>query len=351
MPKIREKLALRQQFKEYLNGYDLRKEQGMVFIGKEHVSGILDKNVKAAAVCESGQTVVFETRDCYDDGVVSEERPLGDKADPIENPATGPLYIEGALPGDILKVEILDIQVRNWAVMRSSTSCGVFHEDFSERTARIFKLDNLKQEEAGAQAVEKAGAAGRGDFRFDDVLKLELDPMIGVIGTAPAGDGITTDTPDSHGGNMDCRKIVKGSVLYLPVYAEGALLSMGDLHALMGDGEVLICGLETGGAVTVKVTVLKEKELKGVRIPVPFLSCRGDVMTIQSARTLDEAGDMAAKAMKEFVKAAAKKDNLEAGMLMSLLSNMAVCQVVDPLKTVRVEFPLHVLESYGYKLP
>ena len=90
----------------------------MVFIGKEHVSEILDKNVKAAAVCESGQTVVFETR------------PLGDKADPIENPATGPLYIEGALPGDILKVEILDIQVRNWAVMRSSTSCGVFHEDF-----------------------------------------------------------------------------------------------------------------------------------------------------------------------------------------------------------------------------
>lgn len=312
----------------------------MIFIGKENVSGILDKGVKAAAVCESGETVVFETRDCYDDAVVSEERPLGDKDNPIENPATGPLYVKDALPGDVLKVEILDIQVRDWGVMRSSASCGVFHEDFSERTARIFKLENRELKDGKPAEVW-----------FDGTLKLQLEPMIGVIGTAPAGDGITTDTPGSHGGNMDCRKIVKGAVLYLPVNVEGALLSMGDLHALMGDGEVLICGLETGGRVTVRVSVLKESGVKEVRIPTPFLSCREDVMTIQSARTLDEAGDMAAKAMKEFVKAAAKKDDLEAGMLMSLLSNMAVCQVVDPLKTVRMEFPLKALEAYGYVLP
>lgn len=310
----------------------------MVFIGKEHVSGILDKGIKAAAVCESSETVVFETRDCYDDAVVSQERPLGDKDSPIENPATGPLFVMGAEPGDVLKVEILDIQVRSWGVMRSSPSAGVFCEDFSDRSARIFEL---------SQGTDENGA---GDFRFDHTLRLQLDPMIGVIGTAPAGEGITTDTPDSHGGNMDCRKIVKGSTLYLPVNVKGALLSMGDLHGLMGDGEVLICGLETGGKVTVKVHILKENQLK-VKIPTPFLSCRGEVMTIQSAETLDKAGDMAAKAMKEFVKAAAGKDDLEAGMLMSLLSNMAVCQVVDPLKTVRMEFPLKVLETYGYVLP
>lgn len=307
----------------------------MVFIGKEHVSGILDKEAEAAAICESGETVVFETRDCYDDGVVSEERPLGEKTSPIENPATGPLYVKNAQPGDVLKVEILDIQVRSWGVMRSSPSSGVFHEDFSAHTARIFKLQETEELEVW----------------FDNKLKRKLDPMIGVIGTAPAGKGITTDTPDSHGGNMDCRKIVKGSTLYLPVNVEGALLSMGDLHALMGDGEVFICGLETGGKVTVKVQVLKDKDLNGVLLPTPFLNCQGNVMTIQSAKTLDQAGDMAAKAMKEFVKAAAKKDNLEAGMLMSLLSNMVVCQVVDPLKTVRMEFPLDVLETYGYALP
>ena len=74
-------------------------------------------------------------------------------------------------------------------------------------------------------------------------------------------------------------------------------------------------------------------------------------MTMQSALNLDKAGDMAAKAMKEFVKQATGKDNFEAGMLMSLISNMVVCQVVDPLKTVRMEFPLAVLEQYGYQLP
>ena len=124
---------------------------------------------------------------------------------------------------------------------------------------------------------------------------------------------------------------------------------MGDLHALMGDGEVFICGLEIAGWVTVRVSVVKGEA--AAMLPTPFLACRGRVMTIQSAETLDKAGDMAAKAMKEFVKKAIGKDNFEAGMLMSLLSDMAVCQVVDPLRTVRVEFPADVLETYGYRLP
>lgn len=299
----------------------------MVVIRKDKVSEILIKDQEPAAVCDSGEIIVFETRDCYDDGVVSEERPLGDKECPLENPATGPLYVRGALPGDVLKVEILDIVPRSWGVMRCSPVAGVFRQDFHTRTAKIFTLKE-------------------GETKFDEKLTLKLDTMIGVIGTAPAGEGITTDTPDSHGGNMDCRKIVKGSVLYLPVNTEGALLSMGDLHGLMGDGEVMICGLETGGEVTVRVSVVKD-----CRLPTPFLYCRGDVMTIQSAKTLDEAGDMAAKAMKNFVKETTGKDDFGAGMLMSLLSNMVVCQVVDPLKTVRVEFPLDVLETYGYRLP
>ncbi len=303
----------------------------MLRIDKSHVEGILDKGVKPAARCNSGETVVFETRDCYDDGVVSEERPLGDKEAPLENPATGPLYVEGAEPGDILKVEIQDIRLRDWGVMRSSTSCGLFYEDYTERIARIFPI---LREEKGWK------------IRFDEKLSLSLEPMIGVIGTAPGGAGITTDTPDSHGGNMDCRKIGAGTTLYLPVQAEGALLSIGDLHGLMGDGEVFICGLETGGEVTVRVTVLKDAAL-----PTPFLVCGDQVMTIQSAGTLEEAGALAAKAMKAFVEQAAGKTPFEAGMLMSLVGQMEVCQVVDPLKTVRMEFPLSVLQSYGYQLP
>ena len=299
----------------------------MLYITKETVNDIMKWDNKPAGYCKSGETVVFETRDCYDNTITSSERPLGDR-EGLSNPVTGALYVEGAEVGDILKVEIEDIKLRSWGVMRSSTTAGVFHEKYKKREAIIFQVKNNK-------------------IYFDDKLILEADPMIGVIGTAPIEkEGIPTTTPGKHGGNMDCKKIVKGSTIYLPVNVKGGLLSMGDIHALMGDGEVFICGLEIAGEITVKVSVLKN-----IKLPTPFLYSRGKVMSIQSAEDLDKAGDMAAKEMFEFVKEATKQNDVRTGMLMSLLSDMAVCQVVDPFLTVRVEFPLEALEKYGYKLP
>lgn len=299
----------------------------MLYITKETVNDIMKWDNKPAGYCKSGEAVVFETRDCYDNTITSSERPLGDR-EGLSNPVTGALYVEGAEVGDILKVEIEDIKLRSWGVMRSSTTAGVFHEKYKKREAIIFQVKNNK-------------------IYFDDKLILEADPMIGVIGTAPIEkEGIPTTTPGKHGGNMDCKKIVKGSAIYLPVNVKGGLLSMGDIHALMGDGEVFICGLEIAGEITVKVSVLKN-----IKLPTPFLYSRGKVMSIQSAEDLDKAGDMAAKEMFEFVKEATKQNDVRTGMLMSLLSDMAVCQVVDPFLTVRVEFPLEALEKYGYKLP
>lgn len=298
----------------------------MLYITKETVNDIMKWDNKPAGYCKSGDTIVFETRDCYDNTITSSERPLGDR-EGLSNPVTGALYVEGAEVGDILKVEIEDIKLRSWGVMRSSPTAGVFHEKYEKREAIIFQVKDNK-------------------IYFDDKLILDADPMIGVIGTAPIEkEGIPTTTPGKHGGNMDCKKIVKGSIIYLPVNVKGGLLSMGDIHALMGDGEVFICGLEIAGEITVKVSVLKN-----IKLPTPFLYSRGKVMSIQSAEDLDKAGDMSAKEMFEFVKEATKQDDVRTGMLMSLLSDMAVCQVVDPLLTVRVEFPLDVLEKYGYKL-
>lgn len=299
----------------------------MLYITKETVNDIMKWDNKPAGYCKSGETVVLETRDCYDNTITSSERPLGDR-EGLSNPVTGALYVEGAEVGDILKVEIEDIKLRSWGVMRSSPTAGVFHEKYEKREAIIFQVKDNK-------------------IYFNDKLILDADPMIGVIGTAPIEkEGIPTTTPGKHGGNMDCKKIVKGSIIYLPVNVKGGLLSMGDIHALMGDGEVFICGLEIAGEITVKVSVLKN-----IKLPTPFLYSRGKVMSIQSAEDLDKAGDMSAKEMFEFVKEATKQDDVRTGMLMSLLSDMAVCQVVDPLLTVRVEFPLDVLEKYGYKLP
>ncbi len=297
----------------------------MFTISRDKVYDRLDKNIPPSAICESGETVIFETRDCYDDSVTSEERPLGDREDALGNPATGPLYINGADAGDVLKVEILDISLHSRGVMCASFSWGIFAGRLPEAKAVMYEIEGDK-------------------IRFDDTLLLDCCPMIGVIGTAPAGEGIATSVPDVHGGNMDCRKIGAGTVLYLPVAVPGALLSMGDLHALMGDGEVFGCGLEIAGTVTVRVSVLKENP-----IPTPFLITRDAVITIQSAATVFEAGKTAARLMEEFVRRVTGLEEVKSEMLMSLVSHMSVCQIVNPLMTARVEFPRNILEQYGWR--
>ena len=297
----------------------------MLTISRDKVYDRLDKNIPPSAICESGETVIFETRDCYDDSVTSEERPLGDREDALGNPATGPLYINGADAGDVLKVEILDISLHSRGVMCASFSWGIFAGRLPEAKAVMYEIEGDK-------------------IRFDDTLLLDCCPMIGVLGTAPAGEGIATSVPDVHGGNMDCRKIGAGTVLYLPVAVPGALLSMGDLHALMGDGEVFGCGLEIAGTVTVRVSVLKENP-----IPTPFLITRDAVITIQSAATVFEAGKTAARLMEEFVRRVTGLEEVKSEMLMSLVSHMSVCQIVNPLMTARVEFPRNILEQYGWR--
>lgn len=298
----------------------------VIEIGREHVIGELSDLNPAVQCCQNGDTVVFHTRDCYDDSVVSESSdPLARK---FANPATGPLYVNGAVKGDILKVEILDIEVASTGVMRTSVTDGGLSGIIQKKEVRIFSIE-------------------KGFIAFDSKLSLAIDPMIGVIGTTPEnGKSVGTETPGEHGGNMDCRLIRKGSTLYLPVNYDGALLAMGDLHALMADGEVMICGMECRGKVTLTVQVIK-----AVKLPTPFLLDEGFVMTIQSALTLDAAARLASEKMHTFIMEACAVSINKAAMLMSLLSHMTICQVVDPLKTVRMSFPLAVLQEYGFRLP
>ena len=351
----------------------------MLTISRDKVIDILKGGVEPAAYCDSGDKVIFATRDCYDDDLITEETPNGVKEGGMANPATGPLYVNGAMPGDVLKVEILEIWLRGDGVMRTSPTAGAFHHLYKERTARRFHLG--KNEETGREG-----------FWFDDRLWLDCDAMIGVIGTAPEGEeGVPTDTPGAHGGNMDCNRITAGSTLYLPVHVPGALLALGDLHARMGDGEVMICGLETAGLVTVQVTVLEADEDERVSMmkgALPLLlgadRTRGDeqdskgreqdsrggeqdsdigdkegrskekgreLMTIQSAPTMDEAALLAAQRMRQLVAGLTGLNDVDSGMLMSLVSDLAVCQIVDPLQTVRCAFPMGVLKQYGVSLP
>jgi amidase len=298
----------------------------VIRIGTEHVTCSLFKDHPPAARVPSGQTVIFETMDCYGNQIRSEDLDFtGSKRD-FSNPATGPLFVEGAEPGDILKVEILDIQVADQGVMYVRPGTGALGDVFRSARIKIIPVEN-------------------GEAVFNDKLRLQLQPMIGVIGTAPLTE-IPTTTPHAHGGNMDCKRIVKGSTLYLPVFVAGALLSMGDLHGVMADGEIVICGVEMAGEVTVRVEVIKNRSL-----PLPLVVEGDQFMALASADTLDQAASDVTHAMHSFLTKEVGIDVHEAGMLLSLIGELRICQIVDPLLTTRMEVPLSLLKAYGYLLP
>jgi amidase len=169
--------------------------------------------------------------------------------------------------------------------------------------------------------------------------------MIGVIGVAPKGDPVPNGTPDAHGGNMDCALIGAGCTVHLPVNTEGALLGMGDMHSVMGDGEIVVCGLEVAGEVVFSTRVLREAKL-----PTPLLDNTDVVATIYSALSADEAADGAIHGMAQFLTETVGMRVNEAAMIMSLAGELKFCQVVDPMKTVRFEFPKSVLSAYGFRM-
>ena len=260
-----------------------------------------------------GATVCIATKDCYMDNLRAENDPRGAAKGPAIgcNPASGPIFVEGAQPGDTLKCEILAIDVGEYASMRISNRGGLMADRVTAPIVRCIPLKDGYAELAG--------------------VRMPLDPMIGVIGVAPEGDDVDTESPGAHGGNMDTRHIRAGSTLYLPVAAEGALFALGDVHARMGDGEICICGLECPAEVTVRLSVVHGKREKW-----PMLKDEsGRWYAIASAADLDEAAKLSADAMMDFIEKRVTIDHNELILLMSLVCHLEISQVVDPLLTAR----------------
>jgi len=273
----------------------------------------------------SGDTVVVETADCFENQIQSETQAFTAIDWDHVNPATGPIAIEGARPGDLLAVEIERIEPADHGVMTTGKDMGVFGDELQESTIRIVPI-------AGG-AVELLGR------------RYPAHPMIGVIGTAPAAAPVANGTPGPHGGNMDCKVITAGATLVLPVAVPGALFALGDMHAAMGDGEVCSTGVEMPGRITLRLRLLAARDL-----PAPFLVDAERIAAIASAATLDEAATAAAKALGHFLHQRTGIPLPEVAMLLSAQGDLRICQVVDPLKTVRMEFPRRIAEELGLDL-
>lgn len=255
---------------------------------------------------QPGEVMLFKTLDCFSNKIVDESITMKDLdfSYNITNPAAGPVFIEGAEPGDVLVVDILDLEVADEGTIGTDDHCGPLFEGTGYRTKKI------KIEDGYAQ--------------FNEV-KFPIKPMIGVIGTAPSGEDVIDGYVGAHGGNMDNKLIGKGARLYFPVRVPGALLQMGDVHAAMGDAELCGTGIEIPAQITVKTSLIKGFELNW-----PVLETADKWYVNASAQEFDEALMVGSKEMQRLLMNVTGWDAEEVYMYMSVQSDVELSQACKP---------------------
>ncbi|MDD9302326.1 MAG: acetamidase/formamidase family protein [Desulfobacter sp.] len=291
-----------------------------MFISKQTHVFALDRKNKPAATTDLPARLTFETIDCFSEQVRSEKDTLDfDRV----NPATGPVYFNGVNPGDVIGVHISDIRVKSPGVMLAAPDFGVLGDKVDQSRLKLLPIENH-------------------EVIFNDRVRLPVAPMIGVIGVAPEKEAVNCGTPGDHGGNMDTTLIKPGATVYFPVQVQGGLLAMGDLHAAMGDGEIMVSGVEVSGQVDVTVT-----RAYGLDITMPLVKTDEVFSFIASDEDVYQAIEKATAAMAAFLTQKAGLSLSEGGMLMSAAGDVEISQVVDPEKTARFSMPLAILRKLG----
>lgn len=268
-----------------------------------------------------GEQIKVRTVDCFHGRLCNETDTMGALPWNTINPCTGPIFVDGAVPGDVLKIEIDDIALDEIGVTIQDD--GDLLKYGIERPDRSMYLDVVK-----------------GKIYIGKHTSYPISPMIGTIGTAPKEGSILTTLPGIHGGNMDCTKIKPGSIVYLPVFHDGGLLAIGDIHASMGDGEAVGCGVEIAGTITLRISILRGKQF-----PLPLVVCENRFMTIASAETLDEAVLLATRNMIDYMIDVRAFPLEYVWNAVAVAGDVRICQFANKLKTARCEMPLSLIKG------
>ena len=293
----------------------------MIHLGKQTVTYSFSPNNPPAIKVDPGTTIVFETMDALDDQIHSDQ----DSASKVDlnhvNAATGPVYINGARAGDTLVAEIIDIRPWDWGAALIIPGFGFLQETIPGPYTKVFQF-------------EKDGSA-----RFANSIKLPMRLMIGTIGVAPVEE-ITTLSSGNHGGNLDTTDIRPGSKVFLPVFVDGALFGVGDIHMTMGDGEVCGTGIECGANVSIQLDLLRDHPIERPRIETD-----DEIMFVASAEGLEAAIRTALQDMVKWLEKDKQLSKEEAYVLISLAGDVRIGQIVDPAVTVRVAIPKNIFIS------
>lgn len=296
-----------------------------------------DNSLEPLLTIAPGESAEFHTVDSSggqldrDSGVADVEALDFDKV----NPVTGPVRIDGAEPGDAVKVTILAFEPSGWGWTGNIPGFGLLADLFTEPALHIWKYD------AASLAPSLFGPGG----------KVPLKPFCGTIGLAPGEPGPHSIVPPRRvGGNMDIRDLSVGSELYLPVEVAGGLFSVGDTHAAQGDGEVCGTAIESPMTVALKFELEKQVPLPFPRFTTPgpvsrHLDEKGYEVTTGIGPDLMEAARAAVLGMVDLLAARHGLAAVEAYMLCSVAADLRISEIVDqPNWVVSMYFPRLVFE-------
>jgi acetamidase/formamidase len=230
---------------------------------------------------------------------------------------TGPIAVEGARPGQVLQVDIEAIEVLyDWGYNIVRPLLGALPDDFAETRTIHAVLDRARKL-----------------WRLPWGHEVPLAPFFGILATAPppAWGVVSSAPPRRNGGNLDNKELVAGTSLYLPIFVEGALLSVGDGHGVQGDGEVCVTAIETGLTGTFRLTVRDDMSLHW-----PLAETRTHMITMAFDPDLDDCVVLALRQMLDLVCIRAGLDRYQAYSLCSLAADLRVTQVVNGSKGIHV---------------
>lgn len=295
-----------------------------------------DNSIAPVLSIKPGESIAVETIDASG-GQLHAEATLDDlKALDFDNvnPVTGPIFVDGAEPGDAVAVTFLDFHPSDWGWTANIPGFGLLADDFADPALHVWKYET---------GLETPAAYG-------DFAKVPLKPFVGTIGLALAEKGLHSVVPPRRvGGNLDIRDNCRGTVLYLPVEVSGALLSLGDTHAAQGDGEICGTAIESPMDVEIRVDLIKQANLPSPRLetsgPVTsHIDRAGYRVTTGVGPDLMVASREAVSRMIDWLCASSSMSACEAYMLCSVAGDLRISEIVDmPNWVVSFYFPKSVL--------
>jgi amidase len=210
-------------------------------LGRDQIIWSFGPDLEPVLEVEPGETVVFETNDCFTGQIRSEDDLVTEIDMERINSATGPVAVKGAEPGDSLVAEILEVRPIEWGVATLIPGFGQLIDKVRVPLTRLFRVED-------------------GVIHMNDRVSFPARPMVGVVGVATDGDTLSNGLAGRHGGNLDDHLHGPGARIYFPVRQPGGMFAVGDMHASMGDGEICFTGVEIAGEVTVRFDLLKGKQ-------------------------------------------------------------------------------------------